>query len=106
MAGMVKKGPSLMDKIWLKSWPQGIPHRLDLPERPLHTFLKDHTRKSPDRPAIQYYGRRISYGELDEQSDRLAAAYKYPRILEFVEELPRTGSGKILKRVLRERETA
>jgi fatty-acyl-CoA synthase len=34
------------------------------------------------------------------------AAYKYPRILEFVEELPKTGSGKILKRVLREREKA
>lgn len=51
-----------------------MPHRLDLPERPLHTFLKDHARQSPDRPAIQYYGRRISYGELDEQSDRLAAA--------------------------------
>ncbi len=32
------------------------------------------------------------------------AAYKYPRIVEFVEELPKTGSGKILKRVLRDRE--
>ena len=62
---MVKKGPSLMDKSWLKSWPQGVPHRLDLPERPLHAFLKDHAHQSPDRPAIQYYGRRISFGELD-----------------------------------------
>jgi acyl-CoA synthetase (AMP-forming)/AMP-acid ligase II len=32
------------------------------------------------------------------------AAYKYPRIVEFVDELPKTGSGKILKRVLREME--
>jgi acyl-CoA synthetase (AMP-forming)/AMP-acid ligase II len=32
------------------------------------------------------------------------AAYKYPRIVEFVDELPKTGSGKILKRILRERE--
>jgi len=32
------------------------------------------------------------------------AAYKYPRIVEFVDELPKTGSIKILKRVLRDRE--
>jgi acyl-CoA synthetase (AMP-forming)/AMP-acid ligase II len=32
------------------------------------------------------------------------AAYKYPRIVEFVKELPKTGSGKVLKRVLREKE--
>jgi acyl-CoA synthetase (AMP-forming)/AMP-acid ligase II len=33
------------------------------------------------------------------------AAYKYPRIVEFVDELPKTGSGKILKRALRDRES-
>lgn len=32
------------------------------------------------------------------------AAYKYPRIVEFVKELPKTASGKVLKRVLREKE--
>ena len=31
------------------------------------------------------------------------AAYKYPRLLEFVDELPKTASGKVLRRVLRER---
>jgi len=32
-------------------------------------------------------------------------AYKYPREIEFVKELPKTISGKILRRQLRERET-
>jgi acyl-CoA synthetase (AMP-forming)/AMP-acid ligase II len=32
------------------------------------------------------------------------AAYKYPRSVEFVKELPKTASGKVLRRVLRERE--
>lgn len=32
------------------------------------------------------------------------AAYKYPRIVEFVKELPKTASGKVLKRVLQEKE--
>jgi hypothetical protein len=31
------------------------------------------------------------------------APYKYPRIIEYVEELPKTISGKILRRELRER---
>jgi len=30
------------------------------------------------------------------------ASYKIPRSLDFMEDIPRTGSGKILKRVLRE----
>jgi long-chain acyl-CoA synthetase len=34
------------------------------------------------------------------------AAYKYPRRIEFVEELPKTASGKILRRELRARETS
>ncbi len=34
------------------------------------------------------------------------APYKYPRQIEFVDELPRTGSGKISRRLLRERAAA
>jgi fatty-acyl-CoA synthase len=32
------------------------------------------------------------------------AAYKYPRIIEFVNELPKTGSGKVQWRLLQEKE--
>jgi long-chain acyl-CoA synthetase len=32
------------------------------------------------------------------------AAYKYPRQVAFVEELPKTASGKILRRELRDKE--
>ena len=34
---------------------------------------------------------------------RHMAAYKYPRQIEFVDQLPRTASGKVLRRVLRDR---
>ena len=30
------------------------------------------------------------------------AGYKVPRSIEFIEEIPKTGTGKILKRVLRD----
>jgi fatty-acyl-CoA synthase len=34
------------------------------------------------------------------------AAYKYPRIIEFVDELPKSGSGKVQWRLLQEKENA
>jgi acyl-CoA synthetase (AMP-forming)/AMP-acid ligase II len=63
-----------MERIWLKSWPAGIPQQLVFPERPLHEFLRESARKYPEKVAIQYYGTQIRFKELDGQSDRLAAA--------------------------------
>lgn len=41
--------------------------------------------------------------ELQEHVKRVTAPYKYPREIEFVAELPKNASGKLLRRVLRER---
>jgi acyl-CoA synthetase (AMP-forming)/AMP-acid ligase II len=50
------------------------------------------------------YENKIREEEIVAWSKGKMAAYKYPRIVEFVKELPKTGSGKVLKRVLREKE--
>jgi acetyl-CoA synthetase len=42
--------------------------------------------------------------ELQVHVKQLTAPYKYPRSVEFISEVPRTVSGKLLRRVLRERE--
>jgi acetyl-CoA synthetase len=42
--------------------------------------------------------------ELQEHVKRTTAPYKYPRIIEFVSELPKTISGKIRRVELRERD--
>ncbi|MDG6218027.1 MAG: acyl-CoA synthetase [Candidatus Thermoplasmatota archaeon] len=42
--------------------------------------------------------------EIQEHTKNVAAPYKYPREIEFVEELPKTQSGKIKRKILRERE--
>ncbi len=42
--------------------------------------------------------------ELQDHVKRLTAPYKYPRAIEFVAELPKNASGKLLRRVLRDRE--
>jgi acyl-coenzyme A synthetase/AMP-(fatty) acid ligase len=44
--------------------------------------------------------------ELQEHVKRVTAPYKYPRKIEFVAELPKTASGKLRRRLLRDREFA
>jgi len=42
--------------------------------------------------------------ELQEHVKKVTAPYKYPRIVEFVEELPKTVSGKIKRKEIRQRD--
>jgi len=63
-----------MEKLWIKSWPDGIPQKLDFSNKPLYEFLRDNAEKNPKKVAINYYGREIGFQELDDLSDRFAAA--------------------------------
>jgi long-chain acyl-CoA synthetase len=40
--------------------------------QPLHQYLRHHAQTTPDKNVIYYYGRNISYRELDQLSDRFA----------------------------------
>lgn len=59
----------------MKHWPQDLPTKIsfDQGEIPLHDYLRFQAKKMPDKPAILFYGREITYGELDLASDRFAA---------------------------------
>jgi len=63
-----------MEKPWIKSWPEGIPQKLEFPHKPLYEFLRDNAEQNPKKVAINYYGREIGFQELDDLSDRFAAA--------------------------------
>ncbi|GAA4544953.1 class I adenylate-forming enzyme family protein [Pseudonocardia xishanensis] len=47
-------------------------------------------------------GTEVSEDELIEFCRRRMAAYKYPRVIEFMAEIPKTASGKVLRRLLRD----
>lgn len=47
---------------------------------------------------------RVSEADIIDWAREQMAAYKYPRVVEFVESLPKSGAGKVLWRVLQERE--
>ncbi len=42
-------------------------------DAPLHEYLRAHARRQPHKPAFLWYGRAISYAELDRTSDAFAA---------------------------------
>jgi acetyl-CoA synthetase len=42
--------------------------------------------------------------ELQDHVKKTTAPYKYPRVIEFVDELPKTHSGKIRRKEIRERD--
>ncbi|NIE62466.1 AMP-binding protein [Burkholderia sp. Ax-1719] len=60
---------------WARAWPAGTPREPQYPlgQRPLTACLREWARQDPQRPALHFYGRTLSYGELDALSDRCAA---------------------------------
>lgn len=44
-----------------------------LGERPLHEYLREHARRQPAKAAYLWYGRAVTYAELDRLSDAFAA---------------------------------
>jgi long-chain acyl-CoA synthetase len=63
------------DKPWLKLYDEGVPHSLHpYPEHPLHAFLEKSARDFPERPAVIFQNKQITYRQLDDLTDRLAAA--------------------------------
>lgn len=63
-----------MEKIWLKNWPESMPREMIYPKGkiPVHEYLRIITKENPEQIAINFYGKEISYQELDTYSDRFS----------------------------------
>lgn len=63
-----------MDRVWTRSYPEGVPHEVDL-ERygTLVELLEESFAKYADRDAYILMGKSLSYGDLDRQSEAFAA---------------------------------
>lgn len=59
-------------RLWTKFYPPEIPPNIDYPKQPLSGLLTETARKHPDRIALLYHGKKISYKELDELSNQFA----------------------------------
>ncbi|MGJ3221043.1 AMP-binding protein [Geobacillus thermoleovorans] len=109
-------------------WPSGLPQELryGLGEQPLYGYLRHRGEQEADRTAYIFYNKVMTWGTLLDHVRRFArylrekgvekgkvapseliewakahmAAFKYPRYIEFIDELPATPSGKVLRKLL------
>ena len=56
-----------------KFWPRRLPHSITLPSTSLWDNLAISARRYPDKAALVFFGRSISYQELAEGAERMAA---------------------------------
>ncbi|MCG3117250.1 MAG: long-chain fatty acid--CoA ligase [Candidatus Manganitrophus sp. SA1] len=63
-----------MDRPWLKFYEPSVPASLQYPLVPLHQLLIESTKKYPNQNAILFYGKGMTYRELDEETNRFAQA--------------------------------
>jgi long-chain acyl-CoA synthetase len=61
-------------KPWLAHYQKGVPATVEVPLKSLAQAFDQATEVAPERTAVVFYGRSISYRELREASDRFAAA--------------------------------
>jgi long-chain acyl-CoA synthetase len=84
----------MTNKPWLAHYDKGVSQTIQYPKVPLFHFLEEGARKFPDRACTIFKGAVISYREMNEQTDHLAAALvemgvkKGDRIGIFIPNLP------------------
>jgi long-chain acyl-CoA synthetase len=59
---------------WLEYYDPGIPHHLDYPEVPVFTLLDEAARRCPGRACILYKDKALTYKEVAERTDQIAAS--------------------------------
>ncbi|MEK4386788.1 long-chain-fatty-acid--CoA ligase [Solibacillus sp. FSL W7-1464] len=62
----------MTEKVWLASYPKEVPHSIELPEIPVHHFLTQAFESMPNKVAIHFMGRELTYKELYESALKFA----------------------------------
>ena len=62
----------MAERPWLAAYDAGVPADIDVPDEPLHAALSAAARHYPRRTAIRFFGRSLSYAELDVLANRFA----------------------------------
>ena len=62
----------MTEKVWFSSYPQEVPHTLELPEVPVYQFLTQAYESVPNKGAIHFMGRELTYKELYESAMKFA----------------------------------
>ncbi|MFB4165832.1 long-chain-fatty-acid--CoA ligase [Alteribacillus sp. JSM 102045] len=60
------------EKVWLAHYPKEIPPTMEYEERSLQSYLKEAAETQPDKKALHFMGKNMTYKEVHEKADRLA----------------------------------
>jgi long-chain acyl-CoA synthetase len=58
---------------WVKNYDPGVPADVDIPEVPLYKILDDSASQYPDRVSMIFFGRKVTYRELQDSALRFAS---------------------------------
>src|SRR5579884_4020809 len=62
------------ERPWLAHYSPNVPATVDIPDRPLTWILDEAVRRHGARVAVEYYGTKLSYVQLEALADRFARA--------------------------------
>ncbi len=65
--------PQVVERPWVRFYDDGVPAQLTYPDLLLHQILEESARRYPRLTALLFFGRRLTYGELDALVTRFAA---------------------------------
>ncbi|MFH0346956.1 long-chain-fatty-acid--CoA ligase LcfA [Bacillus vallismortis] len=60
-------------KPWLAEYPDNIPHELPLPNQTLQSILTDSAARFPDKTAVSFYGKKLTFHDILTDALKLAA---------------------------------
>ncbi len=64
----------LQERPWVRHYEQGVPPRLDIPDRPLTWLLDTTASRYPSHTALLYYGTKLTYAQFSGMANRFAIA--------------------------------
>ena len=62
----------MQEKVWLSHYPKQIPKTLEYGNKPIQNYLKIASEKFPDKPAIHFMGKEITFRKLYESALKFA----------------------------------
>lgn len=62
----------MQQRPWLAQYEPGVPPDLTVPDEPFHRLVTAAAAGAPTFPAVEFYGRHVSYADLDTGADRVA----------------------------------
>src|SRR2546421_5070737 len=65
-----------LEKPWFARWPPDLPRSLTYPDVPVQDLLRRTAGQQGDRPAVTFYGKTLTYRDLDAVVDRFAAGLR------------------------------